>query len=371
MSMRVVVIGAGAVGLAVARELAERGHEVFAFEAGAQPGGGITSRSSEVVHAGLYYEPGSLKARMCVEGRDMLYDYLARRGEGVRRCGKLVVASEPGEVAALESIAANARTCGVDEVELIDGDEARRREPAVRCVAALWSPSTGICDAHGLVRALRADFERAGGTLVTRAEVRAARRRGGAHRLDVRIGDVSEPFECDAVVNAAGLASDLVARMPFDEPPRHLPSHRFVKGSYARLRWPGGATSAPPGCLVYPLPNHDRPGLGIHLTIDLAGGLRLGPDAEELPDRVEDYTVSDEILPRFEAAARRYLDLPDGAEITPGYAGVRPVRSDARDFYVAEDLPRWVNLVGIESPGLTSALALGRHVSYLLGEQSR
>jgi L-2-hydroxyglutarate oxidase LhgO len=364
MTARVAVVGAGAVGLAAARELASRGLEVFALEAVARPGSGVTSRNSEVIHAGLYYAPGSLKARLCVEGRDRLYDYLARRGEGVRRCGKLVVAAEPSEVAALEALAANAAECGVEEVEMLGGAEARRRQPAVRGVAALWSPLTGILDAHGLVRALRADFERAGGTLVTHAAVRGAERGESGYRLLVEIAGERERFECDVVVNAAGLASDLVARMPFDAAPAALPSHRFVKGSYASLRWPRSAT-APPDCLVYPLPNRDLR-LGIHLRIDLAGGLGLGPDAEELPDRTEDYTVTDAILPRFEAAARRYLDLPEGAELAPDYAGIRPVRTDSRDFYVAEDLPGWVNLIGIDSPGLTASLALGRYVADLL-----
>jgi L-2-hydroxyglutarate oxidase LhgO len=360
--MRVVIIGAGAVGLATGRELAAAGHETFVLEAAAQPGTGVTSRNSEVIHAGLYYPPSSLKARLCVEGRRMVYEYLERKGEGVRRCGKLVVASDAAEIPRLEALHANAVRCGVEGLELVDAAEVRRRQPAVRAAAALWSPETGILDAHGLVRALRGDLERAGGTLVTNARVRGAERTASGYRLDVEIGGEREPFACDAVVNAAGLAADLVARLPGGGDP---PSQRFVRGSYARLRWPRGAV-APPSCLVYPLPNHDRPGLGIHLTIDLAGGLRLGPDAEDLEGRAEEYPVPGDVVSRFEAAARRYLDLPDGAELTPDYAGIRPVRVGDRDFHIAEDLPGWVNCIGIESPGLTAALAIGRYVAALI-----
>lgn len=357
--MRVAVVGAGAVGLAIGRELAVRDHEVFVLEAAPQPGTGVTSRNSEVVHAGLYYAPGSLKARLCIEGRELLFDYLERRGEGVRRCGKLVVAADELEVPALEALAANARACGVEELELLDGRDVRWREPAVRCAAALWSPLTGILDAHGLVRSLRADLERAGGMLVTHARVCGAR---PGFELTVEIDGAREPFTCDAVVNAAGLDADVVARMPYDVAPEALPEQRFVRGSYAKLRWPREGV-APPSCLVYPLPNHGRPGLGIHLTVDLAGELRLGPDTEDLPDRVENYTVPADVPSRFEAAARRYLDLPDGVEITPDYAGIRPVRVDSRDFHIAEGLPGWFDCIGIESPGLTASIAIGRYVA--------
>ncbi len=365
--MRVAVIGAGAVGLACAREIAMRGAEVYVLEAGSRPGAGVTSRNSEVIHAGLYYPPESLKTRLCVEGRELMYGFLAEKGEGVRRCGKLVVASDESEVPALEALARNARACGVGDVEILAPNEVIRRQPSVRCVAALWSPSTGILDAHGLVRALRGDLERAGGSLVLEAEVVGAACRPKEIAIDVARGGQREALSCDVVVNAAGLACDLVARLPHGGAvPDDLPSIRFVKGSYARLSWPRDA-DPPPSCLVYPLPFHDRPGLGIHLTIDLAGGLRLGPDSEALAGRVEDYSVAEDVVDRFAEAARRYLALPHGVELTPDYAGIRPVRTDVREFHIREDLPGWVNLIGIDSPGLTASLAIGRYVAELLG----
>jgi L-2-hydroxyglutarate oxidase LhgO len=371
--MRVVVIGAGVVGLAVGRELAARGNEVFVLEATGHPGSGTTSRNSEVIHAGLYYRPGSLKADLCIEGRRILYDYLERRQVDFRKCGKLVVAVDPSELPALEALLANAKAAGAEGVDFISEAEARRRQPAVRSVGALWSAETGILDAAGLVRALRADLERADGMLVLHARVCGAERAGFGYQLAVEIGEESEAFDCDVVVNAAGLAADRVARLAFgDEPQAGLPSHRYVRGSYVRVWWPRAA--APPDCLVYPLPNHGGTGLGVHLTVDLSGGLRLGPDTEVLPDRIEDYTVAEAVVPRFVEAARCYLEFPPDVSFSPDFAGIRPVRDEEtafKDFYIAEEsargLPGWVNLIGIESPGLTASLAIGRYVSKLVG----
>jgi len=371
--MRIAVVGAGVVGLAVAREIALRGHETYALEATAHPGSGVTSRNSEVIHAGLYYPPGSLKARLCVEGSRLLYDYAARTGVAHRACGKLVVAADESEREPLEAIYRNALDCGVSGLELIDGAEARRLEPAVRCVAAIASSPTGIVDVAGYVRSLRRDFERAGGEVALRATVRSAKRRADGYSLGVDVDGRADLFDCDAVVNCGGLAADLIARLPLDEEAPDLPSQRFVRGAYVRVTWPRNAPNRPTR-LVYPLPFKKGPGLGIHLTLDLAGGLRLGPDAEPLPDRLEDYAVPESVVPRFEAACRRYLDFPEKAAFSPDYAGIRPVRDDAsgsRDFYIAEESGRglrgWVNLLGIESPGLTAALAIARHVANLVG----
>jgi L-2-hydroxyglutarate oxidase LhgO len=364
--VRIVVIGAGAVGMACARSLQRSGHEVFALEAAGKPGTGISSRNSEVLHAGIYYPQRSAKAALCVEGADLLFDYLTERGESVRRCGKLVVAAARSDLPRLEALHDNARACGVRDLEALEPRDVARREPLVRCAGALWSPRTGILDSAALVRALAAELESAGGTLVTHAPVTAAEVVRGSYRLLVADRD---SIECDGVVNAAGLESDRVARLPGPEPARDLPFHHYYKGSYFRLHWPKDA-APPPGCLVYPLPSPGGPGLGVHLTLDLGGGLRLGPDSERLPGREESYGVDETKAESFESAARSYLALPEGARLSPDIAGIRPIRSDVEDFgdfYIAEEsargLPRWINLIGIDSPGLTACLAIARVVA--------
>ena len=368
--MRIAVIGAGAVGLACARALQLRGHEVFVLEAASRPGTGITSRNSEVLHAGLYDPPASAKATLCAEGADLIVEYMAARGEEVRRCGKLIVATEPAELARLQALEDNARACGVRGLERLEPRDVARREPLVRCSGALWSPRTGILDSAALVRELLTDLHSAGGTLVVRAAVTSAEAGPGGYRLVVSEQD---SLDCDGVVNAAGLESDRVALLPGPDPADDLPKHVYYKGSYVRLHWPKRA-SPPPSCLVYPLPNLVAPGLGVHLTLDLGGGLRLGPDSERLSDRSENYEVDDAKAEAFEAAARSYLVFPEGVVFSPDFAGIRPVRSDGeafRDFYIAEEsgrgLQRWVNLIGIDSPGLTSCLAIARVVADLLG----
>jgi len=373
--MRIVVIGAGVVGLACARELARAGHEVLVLESAPRPGTGISSRNSEVVHAGIYYAPGSLKAVLCVEGRERLVRYAAGTGVGLRVCGKLVVAPEPSELELLDTLAANAFSCGVTDVERLDGSEVWHREPAVHGAGALWSPSTGIVDAEGFVRAMRADAERAGATISCRARVVSATSSdSGGYIVTASTPAGSEPVVADAVVNAAGLESDRIARLPLVRETPDLPAHRFVKGSYVRVRWPKSAAVAAPRCLVYPVPDEGATGLGIHLTVDLADGIRLGPDAEPVSNRHEDYAVSDGVVPHFAAAARRYLDLPEGVEMWADTAGIRPVRSDgtgSSDFYIRDEAargcPGWVNLIAIDSPGLTAALAIGARVGAMLG----
>jgi L-2-hydroxyglutarate oxidase LhgO len=289
----------------------------------------------------------------------------------VRRCGKLVVAVERSDLSRLELLHDNARACGVRGLELMEPGQVARREPLVRCSGALWSPRTGILDSAALVSALVVDFESAGGTLVTRAKVNAVEAGHGRYRLVVSEID---SLECDGVVNAAGLESDRVALLPRPDPAHDLPAHVYYEGSYFRLHWPKSAPP-PPSCLLYPLPNLTTPGLGVHLTVDLGGGLRLGPDSEPLAGRVANFEVDDAKATAFESAARTYLALPEGVELSPDLAGVRPIRADAdgfRDFYIAEEsgrgLPRWVNLIGIDSPGLTSCLAIARVVGDSLRE---
>jgi L-2-hydroxyglutarate oxidase LhgO len=352
----VVVVGAGVVGLAVARAVARQGREVVVLEAASAIGTGISARSSEVIHAGLTHPTGSLKARSCVAGRRALYDYCAARGVAHRRLGKLVVATTDAEDAALDELFAQGRANGVDDLRLLDGDEARALEPALRCTRALLSPSTGIVDSHGLMRALEADARAAGADLALLSPVTSGAVEEGG--LVLRVGGrAPTTIRCRAVVNACGLDAQALARRLEGLEARTIPPCHYAKGHAFTLRGP-----SPFGRLVYPIAVAG--GLGIHLTLDLAGGARFGPDVAWI-DEV-DYSFDETRAPSFYAAVRRYWPaLPDGA-LAPGTTAIRPklapAGAPAQDFQLqgseVHGVPGLVNLYGIESPGLTSALAL-------------
>ncbi|MDR7332297.1 NAD(P)/FAD-dependent oxidoreductase [Roseateles asaccharophilus] len=352
----IAVIGAGVVGLAVARELALRGREVVLIEAANAIGTGISSRNSEVVHAGLYYPAGSLKARLCVRGKALLYDYCAARGVAHSRCGKLVVATRAADLARLEELAAKGATNGVDDLRLLSRAEALALEPALRAAGALLSPSSGIVDSHGLMTALLGDAENAGATLALASPVTGGSRDGNGWRL--RIAD---DFELGAqlVVNATGLFAGQVSQsLGVPAPPL-----RFARGHYFSL-----AGRAPFSRLIYPLPVDG--GLGVHLTLDLGGQARFGPDVQWLDDSdpaALDYAVDAALAPAFEAEVRGYWPgLPPGA-LQPAYSGIRPKLSGpgepAADFVIDTATPGLVQLLGIESPGLTASLALAEEVA--------
>jgi L-2-hydroxyglutarate oxidase LhgO len=368
-----IVIGAGVVGLAVGRALAQQGLETLVLEREDAIGTGISSRNSEVIHAGLYYAPGSLKARLCVAGRALLYDYCASHGVGHRRCGKLVVATSAGQIAALEALAQRALANGVDDLALLGAAEVTALEPELRCAAALLSPSSGIVDSHALMLALQGDLERAGGAVVLRSPVEGVEC-GASGDRDHRVAvGGAEPTVLHArlVVNAAGLyAPDLAARFE-GLAARHVPRAHFSKGSYYAL-----AGRAPFRRLAYPMPQDAW--LGVHLTLDLAGAARFGPDAQWLDiasaDQI-DYRVDPARADGFYADIRRYWPgLPDGA-LQPAYSGVRPKihgpGEPAPDFLIQgpreHGVAGLVNLFGIESPGLTSCLALADEVRVRLG----
>jgi L-2-hydroxyglutarate oxidase LhgO len=357
------VIGAGVVGLAVARALARKGREVIVLEAEGAIGTGTSSRNSEVIHAGIYYQEGSLKARLCVEGKQLLYDYAAERGLPHRRCGKLIVATAPAQVAQLEAIAAKARANGVDDLVLLSRAQARAMEPQLECLAALHSPSTGIVDSHALMLSLQGDLEQAGGVVALKSAVVRAECADGAIVLMAQDGTA---LRCNSVVNAAGLAAPALARRFEGLPASAVPPAHFAKGSYFTL-----AGRAPFSHLIYPVP--EAAGLGVHLTLDLGGQAKFGPDVQWV-DSPDDLVVDPKRGDGFYAEVRKYWPaLPDGALI-PGYAGIRPKISGpgepARDFVIegpaVHSVPGLVNLFGIESPGLTSSLAIGRHVGALL-----
>ena len=356
-----VVIGAGVVGLAVARALAQAGRETIVAEAQAGIGQGVSSRNSEVIHAGLYYTPGSLKARLCVRGKDLLYALCASHGVEHRRCGKLTVANTEDEVRALRGLQDRAAANGVP-AEWLEGAQARALEPALQCVAALHSPSTGIVDSHGLMLALQGDLERAGGMVALGSEAVSAQlapRSGEPHVL--RFADGSE-LACDLLVNAAALHACALARRFEGLDARFVPREWFAKGNYYAL---GGR--APFTHLIYPAPGDAH--LGTHLTLDLGGQAKFGPDIEWLdvqaPEQI-DYQVDPARADAFYAEVRRYWPgLPEGA-LAPSYSGVRPKihgpHEPASDFRLdgpaLHGVPGLLNLFGIESPGLTSALAI-------------
>lgn len=371
MDRPIVVVGAGVVGLACAAELARRGRWVIVLERQDTYGTGTSSRNSEVIHAGIYYEPGSLKARLCVEGRDRLYDYLGRRDLPHRRCGKLIVATEAAEIPQLEAIAARARQNGVEDLEWLDATGIRALEPGVRAVAALRSPSTGILDVHAFMDALARDVGEAGGDFLFRATLLGAEPAYDGWRLRIRdASGAEEEIEAAGVVNSAGLYADDVARLVLPAEQADALRQDWVKGNYFSIR-PGAAVHA--SQLLYPCPHPELRGLGVHLTLDLAGDQRLGPDVEMLDARVEDYSVDDRRRHEFFAAAKRYLPGLELDDLAPGYAGLRPQRivtGGFRDFYISNEEARglegWINLIGIESPGLTCALAIGRYVAELV-----
>jgi L-2-hydroxyglutarate oxidase LhgO len=349
-----VVIGAGVVGLAVARALAIAGREVVILEAEVAIGTHTSSRNSEVIHAGIYYPQDSLKARTCVDGRARLYDYCAERGVPYRRCGKLIVATDAVQLDELERIRQRAHANGVTDVLLLSRTQARALEPELHCVAALHSPSTGIVDSHALMHAYLSDAERAGAMLARKCSLTKGVVRTGGLELHV-VG--AEPIFAVEVVNSAGLRAPSVALSIEGYPAGLAPPELYAKGNYYAL------AGAPPfSRLVYPVP--EPGGLGVHMTLDLAGRARFGPDVEWV-DEI-DYTVDPRRADRFYTAIRRYWpELRDDA-LEPDYAGIRPKISGkdapAADFVVqgprAHGVPGLVNLFGIESPGLTAALPL-------------
>lgn len=355
-----VVVGAGVVGLAVARQLALTGREVLILEAEARFGTQTSARNSEVIHAGLYYPTGSRKARLCVRGKELLYRYCAKRGVAHRRVGKLLIATATTELPALADYAKRAAANGVP-LQPLTAAEVRRLEPAVRAVAGLYSESTGILDSHGLMLALLGDAERAGATLVTCTPVSGARIEPDGIVLSTG-GD--EPFElrCRSLVNAAGLRAQDLARRIVGFPAERIPPTFYAKGHYFTL-----SGRAPFRHLVYPMPDHAS--LGIHVTLDLGGQCKFGPDVSGWP-ATPDYAFEDGLEDQFYRAVRRYYpDLLDGA-LQPGYTGIRPKvtgpTEPAGDFIIqgpaAHGVTGLVNLFGIESPGLTASLALAEQV---------
>jgi len=358
-----VVVGAGVVGLAVARALALAGRDVMVLEAADAIGTGTSSRNSEVIHAGIYYPAGSLKARLCVQGKALLYDYCAQRGIGHRRCGKLIVATSEAQVAQLASIIDKAATNGVNDLVLLTREQARSLEPQLECVAAVHSPSTGIVDSHALMLALQGDLEHAGGVVALNSPLALAECAQSAINL---VANDGTRLQAQTVVNAAGLHAVALARRFAGLDPALVPPAYFAKGNYFTL-----SGRSPFSRLIYPVP--EAAGLGVHLTLDLGGQAKFGPDVQWVPSP-DDLGVDPSRGDAFYAEVRKYWPaLKDGA-LNPDYAGMRPKinapHEAAKDFLIQgpadHGVAGLVNLFGIESPGLTSALAIGDYVATLV-----
>ena len=359
-----VVIGAGVVGIAVARALAQAGREVLVLEAAEAIGTGTSSRNSEVIHAGIYYPANSAMARLCVRGKMLLYDFCTERGVAHRRCGKLIVATTADESEQLDAIRARAAANGVADLRRLDAAEAVALEPNLSCTSALLSPSTGIVDSHAFMLAMQGEAETAGAFFVFHSPVT-----GGAAGDDGIVLDVggAEPMRLRTrlVVNSAGLSAPALARGIAGMPGDRIPTPYYAKGSYFTL-----AGRSPFSRLIYPVPVAG--GLGVHLTIDLGGQARFWPDVEWVESL--DYTVDPRRAEVFYDAVRKYWPaLPDGA-LQPGYAGIRPKivppHVAKQDFLIqgpaGHGVPGLVNLFGIESPGLTASLAIAEDVAALL-----
>jgi L-2-hydroxyglutarate oxidase LhgO len=364
-----VVIGAGVIGLAIARMLALAGRECLLLEAENHYGQGISSRNSEVIHAGIYYPQNSLKAQMCVLGKRQLYDYCASHHVEHERCGKIIVACSADETAILTEIESRAKANGVTDLVRLSQGELQAMEPELLGVAGLLSPSTGIVSAHQLMTAFLADFENAGGVLAVNSPVTGIRPLQSHYQIDVGVGvdNQSYSLQSNVVINSAGLDAQLVAATLNDLEDRSIPSLFLCKGSYFTL-----SGSSPFNHLIYPVPEKNGAGLGVHATLDLGGQVKFGPDVEYINSL--DYEVSPDRRGDFYKAIRRYYPALQEDALQPGYSGIRPKLQGpadiAKDFCVQNGidfgLPNLINLFGIESPGLTSSLAIADYVARLL-----
>lgn len=362
-SVDAVVIGAGVVGLAVARALALAGRETIILESEDIIGSGISSRNSEVIHAGIYYPKGSLKAVLCVAGRKALYAYCEAHGVPHRRCGKLIVATDAEQRGRLENILAAARANGVDDIALIEPEVAMRLEPALFCTGALLSPSTGIVDSHGLMLSLLGEAEAHGAMIAYGSKVTGGSVESGIV-IEVAGADGTMRLAPRLLVNCAGLGAQEIASSLVGLSHETIPALSYAKGNYFTL-----AGRAPFGRLIYPVP--ERGGLGVHLTLDLGGQAKFGPDVEwvERPN----YNVDPARAERFYAAIRTYWPALREGALLPGYAGIRPklpAADAAADFVIqgpeTHGVDGLINLYGIESPGLTASLAIGDYVATMV-----
>jgi L-2-hydroxyglutarate oxidase LhgO len=366
----VTIIGAGAVGLAIAECLSNEYSSVFVTEKNRTFGQETSSRNSEVIHAGIYYPPGSLKASLCVEGKEMLYRFCTRWDVPFNNCGKLIVATTPDETGKIKTIINNASDNGVRDLRVLSHDEIKQLEPDIFALTAILSPSTGVIDSHALMKRLETNFINNGGNIAYGNEVTGIEKISGGYEVTVTDAAGSNfTFTSGVIVNSAGLFSDKVSAMAgmMDSELEIV----FCKGEYFRLKAPKNKLIRR---LIYPVPQHNLSGLGIHVTIDLGGGVKLGPDVTWMADKKPDYSIDASKQESFFNSVRRFLPFVEYDDIMPDMAGIRPKiqkpGGPVKDFYIMEEsyrgYPGFVNLIGIESPGLTSCLAIGKYVRDLL-----
>lgn len=370
MDSNITIIGAGAVGLAIAEKLSDICNDVFIIEKHSTFGQETSSRNSEVIHAGIYYPEGSLKALLCVKGKNLLYDYCRKWDVPFKNCGKLIVATTEEEIGVIEGIHVSAMKNGVDDLVFLGREEVAEMEPHVFALKALFSPSTGIVDSHSLMKRYEINTINNGGQIVYGNEVKGIRKAGEGYEIRLLEPDGNEYcFTTKYVINSAGLTSDRISQMAgiTDGKLEIL----FCKGDYFRLNPPKNRLV---GRLVYPVPHHNLEGIGIHVTVDMGGGVKFGPDVTWLGSNVYDYRVDPSKREAFYASASKFLPFLTSGDLSPDMAGIRPKLQrpggPVVDFYIAEESARgfrgFINLIGIESPGLTASLAIADHVSTML-----
>jgi L-2-hydroxyglutarate oxidase LhgO len=369
MDAQVTIIGAGVVGLAIAQELSENFPGIFLLEKHPVFGQETSSRNSEVIHAGIYYDRGSLKARLCVEGNSLMYEFCKKYDVPHKKCGKLIVATTQDEAGVIEEIRNTAAGNGV-ELVVCEKDRINELEPNIIALKALFSPTTGIVDSHSLMKQYETNALNNGAQIAYKSEVTGIRKIDKGYEIRIKEADGgSYSFSSTMVINSAGLTSDIVSGMVGikDENLRIW----FCKGEYFRVNPPKNRLV---GRLVYPVPHHNMEGIGIHVTVDMGGGVKLGPDVTYLPSNVYDYTVDPLKKPAFFNSAKKFLPFLDQDDISPEMSGIRPKiqkKGDLqKDFYIREEsekgFPGFINLIGMESPGLTSSLAIGKYVKSIV-----
>lgn len=364
--VNITIIGAGVIGLAIAAELSNTYKNIFVLERNTKFGQETSSRNSEVIHSGIYYTTNSLKAKLCVEGRKKLYDYCDQKGILYNKCGKLIVATNKEEEKQLEGILAQSQANGVDDGQLIGKDKILELEPHIKAQAAIYFPSTGIIDSHGLMKQLETDAIVDGVEFAYATEVigiqKISKSDNVNYRIEVKEQQGSYSFTSNMVINAAGLYADTIAAMVGIVSPNY--KQHYWKGEYFGI---GNGKNKLINRLIYPVPNKNTTGLGIHATIDLNGGVKLGPNAIYLNNNTIDYTVDKNHSRDFYLSARRFMPFLQENDLHPDQAGIRPKLQQpgdiARDFIIAEESNKgfygFINLVGLESPGITACLAIG------------